>query len=217
MPINVVIGLFIQIIAITVGLLYWKSLILSYRLIIGQVGMALLCQIGARYLAVELQQNNAWVFNIYLLVEVYLLTFSAFFILKNEHAKKIILMSLVVITAHWLYALGNNDFFSLFNWFFVFSAFFIVVIYTVVLFNKAVFQNQKILLHPLFILCIAHIIYFACIIPLFGILNNLFINDMVAAQKLYVINHVVNFLRYSLVALAFYLYGSQAKRGYVRQ
>lgn len=217
MPINVVIGLFIQIIAITVGLLYWKSLILSYRLIIGQVGMALLCQIGARYLAVELQQNNAWVFNIYLLVEVYLLTFSAFFILKNEHAKKIILMSLVVITAHWLYALGNNDFFSLFNWFFVFSAFFIVVIYTVVLFNKAVFQSQKILLHPLFILCIAHIIYFACIIPLFGILNNLFINDMVAAQKLYVINHVVNFLRYSLVAVAFYLYGSQAKRGYVRQ
>lgn len=212
MPFNIIIGLLIQVVAVVIGLAFWKSMILPYRLVIVQVGMAILCQTVARYFAVTLGENNSWIFNIYMLLEILLLVSAGLLFLKGGGVRNILSILLFAMVVYWVITYAFNDFFSLFNWFFVFSALVIVITYVLVLFNHAIFQSKKILQQPLFILSVAHVVYFACIIPLFGIISNLFVNNMMAAHKLYVINDVVNFLRYFLVAIAFYLGGLQAKK-----
>jgi hypothetical protein len=62
---------------------------------------------------------------------------------------------------------------------------------------------------PEFWLSISHVVFFSCTIPVHGLYNYLVDTSPDTLEKLYSIVNVLNHIRYPLVALALYLYGSQ--------
>ena len=206
----------IKLIAIFIGFTFWRKFDISYRLIFIHLLIALVVEALGLYLNYIKQPNNFWLFNIYMIIEVWLIGLAGKYFLQDKLSDRYILISLIGFSVYWIISFKYKPITSLLNVFFILTFFFLVAVYIAVLVKKT-FINNNVFNDPLFYLCVSCILYFACLIPLLGLINYLFSNNMKAAFNLFYISHILNFLRYSLVAVAFYLYGSQVKRGYVRQ
>lgn len=194
-----------KIIAIVIGLCFFKFLSKPYRLILVQVIFALLCEWGAQFIVKHYHRNNIWVFNIYLLVEVWLIGLAGRLLLRNKLIQKFVLPVLILATLIWcsnIYFSGMADFA---NWCFVASSLILIVLYFIVLFDNALFSSQKIITQPVFWLSFSIIIFFGCDLPYFGIRNYLVNKHSDIELKVDYINYILNFIRYPLVAISFIL------------
>lgn len=203
-------------IASLIGLYYWKSLSSAYRFVLSQTICAFTFESIGTYLTFVAHIPNAFIYNIYLLLELLFLSVGGAHFISRLY-RKYVYAGLGVVTVFWIFNVIVGSFFELFNWLFVGSSILLVVLYSIVLFQQVVFKKIKIKLQPVFYLCLSVIFYFTSVVPLFGLINYLMKSNMLYANKLYYINLSLAVLRYALVAIAFYLYGSQARRGYVRQ
>ena len=84
----------------------------------------------------------------------------------------------------------------------------LVYIYMSVM-SVTLFGAGKVWLQPGLWLSISVISFSACTIPFYSIYNYLAQNDPVLLKQLFNIVLLLNFIRYPLVALSLYLYGSQ--------
>lgn len=155
--------------------------------------------------------NNVPMFNTYVILELWLIGSACRLYIHNSLIKRLILMGMIALTIYWLLDVIVNGIVLFKNGIFVAISLFYVVCFLTLLISKSIFSQKKIYLQPLFILAVATILYFAAIIPFFGLMNYLTTNDMSLAIKLFKINIAAAILRYALVAIAFYLYGNQAK------
>ncbi len=203
-----------KIFAVIIGLVNWRLLTKPYKLIAVQVCLILLTESLGLYLNHVRQCNNVFLFNIYNILEVWLLAYIGKQFITTKFAR-LILPILIFLTVYWFYCVLLRGIDEFFNWFFVVYCFFLVIIFTVILFTNALFNRKKVLGEPLFLICISIILYYGCTVPLFGVMNYLIKNDINTAARLFYISHTVEVLRYLLIAIAFYLYGRQAKRAYV--
>lgn len=201
-------------VAIIIGFYYRKTLPYQYRLLVWQVIIALIAEVLGKYLNLIHHSNNSWVFNIYMLAEVILIGWAGSFFIDNKSTQSLIKTSVCGFILLWIYYYYSLGISNLFNWFFVLSSLFSVGVYTYIILRRVLFSGN-IYSNPVFLICISIIIYFACVIPLFGTIKFLIKDNAVIAEKLYLINAFANVLRYALVAIAFYLYGRQAKRAHV--
>ncbi len=215
MPVNIIITSFFELLAILAGLYCWKLLSLPYRLLLIQVVLALIIEITGWAINKYLHINNLWLFNIYAIIEVWLLGLACSMFITVRKIEKLIWFLLPLITICWIVSVFVNGFFEFNNWIVVAIAIFYVVFYIAALFSSSIFGQKKALAQPLFLVAIAIIIYYATIIPLFGLMNHLVKDNLHTANKLFKINAVAAILRYTLVSIAFYLYGRQAKRAHV--
>lgn len=214
MPVRVYFIFLVIVLCIIAGVSSWKNLILPYRLILVQVVIALIFESLGVYLSIILHLSNSWLFNIYMLLELLLLGMSGTYFIDIKY-KKLVFSGVVAGTFFWIVNLFQNPFNKLYNWSYIASATVIIGIYLGVLFTVVLFRTKRILSHPLFYLCGSFILYFASVIPLFGLLNYLINDDLPMANKLFYINVSLNVFRYVMIAIAFYLYGRQAKRAHV--
>lgn len=194
-----------KIIAIAIGIYYFKFLPNPYRYILAQVVLALLCEWGAELFVKHYHRNNIWIFNWYLLAEVWLNGLAGKQLLKNKLIQKVVIPVLVLITLIWcanIYISGMVDFA---NWCFVASSLMLIVLYFIVLFDNALFLSQKIITQPVFWLSFSIILFFGCDLPYFGIRNYLANKHSDIELKVDIINYVLNFVRYPLVAISFIL------------
>lgn len=217
MPIHLYPIFILKIISLCIGVYYWGRLTMPYRLLFSYVIISMLTDSIGLYLNEIKSPNNYWLFNMYNLSDVWLMSLIGLGFIKDATYRAIVLAFLVLLTGYWCYDFLLNRNKEFFNWFVVTYAVFLIVIYVAILLKSVLFKNKMILTDPLFVLCVSTIFFYGCIIPLFGVLNFLIKTDVNTAKKLFNINVVVNILRYILIAIAFYLYGSQAKRGYVQQ
>lgn len=205
-----------KLLALLIGIYNNKYFPFAYRLFVLHVFTALFTEVLGLYL-ISIKYSNVLLFNVFNLLEVWLLTLAAASLVSHGYIKKTLYSFLILISFYWVYNviyLSNRQYF---NWHLVTYSVFFIVIYIVVLFDNSLFRQKHLLRQPLFLICLSVILYCGSSIPLFGTLNFLVETDMKTAAKLFYISHVMNILRYSLVALAFYLYGRQAKRGYAGQ
>lgn len=217
MPFDFVALLFTKTIALFLGIRLWRILPTAYRLVFLVTLISLVLEIVGKYIATVLHQDNVWVFNIYALVQTIMLGIAGLLYADKTLSRKIIFALLVVLTCFWVMYAINQNIDKLFNWFFVSSAIAMVITYIIVLLDNSLFKQQRIFTQPLFLISISYIIYFGSTIPLFGVMNVLVETDMHVASALFKINQVANIICYALIAIAFYLYGKQAKREHVRQ
>lgn len=217
MALTIILSCVIKVFCIILGLSKWRNFSTGYKIIVLQILVALFVEIGGLYIGEIQHHNNAWLYNIYLLVEVILLTIAAVNFTKSTKLNRIFLLSATLVSSYWIYLFVTKQHNQLFNWFIIISAFLSLSMYIIVLLDNAIFSQKNLVHQPLFLLGSSIIIYYACIIPLFGVINYLLENSYAYARKLYYINQSVNILRYSLVVIALYLYGRQATHAYANR
>ncbi len=214
MSIRIILPVAVKLIPILVGLYYWTVLKRPYRLIFIQTLTALLVEGLGRYIVVGLKQGNGWLFNLYALVDMLFLVTIAMLFFNNKLLKKVTFVLLLILVLVWS-ANMLADYSSFSTTYLILSSLLTVALYVFVLLENLLFKSQKLIFQPLFLISISIVIYYASIIPLFGVWNQLQRSDPTTAKGLYYINEFANILRYLLVAIAFYLCGCQAKKAYV--
>lgn len=206
------IGIVTKLIAFITGLLYLKRLPQAYKVLAIQTSIAMLVEAIGFYTGYFLNQNNLWIFNIYALIELCLLTYIGIQLSDSHLLKKLYIPIVLLFTAYWGLFICLQGIHVMPVTFILTIAFFFILLYAYILLSNLVFKKNKIISQPLFLLSVSIIIYYASIIPLFGLFNSLIEGDIGLAEKLYDINRVANSLRYVLVGLVFYLYARQVTK-----
>jgi hypothetical protein len=206
-------SIIVKVAAIVVGIVYWKWLPLPYRIIMAQVFVGILAETAGKIMNLLHYPSNQWVFNIYMLLETLLLSSAAYFFMNEDSMRRLAKYLLFFFIGFWPLCLYLYTFFQFFSAYYVSYSFFLILLYTYVLTNYALFTKKKLLGNPLFIICISVIMMFAGTIPYFGTLKHVVENDVDVALLFFYVIITINLIRYSLVTIAFYLCGSQAKKG----
>lgn len=217
MPSYLAVTYIIQLVTLLIGLTNWSRLKLAYKLILIQVLLALIADFSAWVVSHYWHAHNGIIFNSYNVLELWLLGLAVYAFISHAQFKKFIRFVLPILTLSWLTIIIIKGPYVFNNWIVLVEAIFYLISFVFVLFNNSLFSAKEIYKQPLFLIAISVILYFSTIIPLFGLLNYLVESDANIARKLYQINNVANPVRYALVAIAFYLYAREAKRGYVPQ
>ncbi len=205
-----------ELLAILSGVHIWKKLEFPYKLLLLQVIGAFITEFSGWGIGFLLHKNNMWVYNIYILGEVWLLGAVCSHLITNSVARKAIRVMLPVITLFWGITTYVNSIFVFNNWTVIVVSIFYLLFYITALYDNSIFSRKKLFTQPIFLISISIIIYHTTIIPLFGLVNYLVENNVHIANRLYFINQGAAILRYALIAVAFYLYGKQARAAYVQ-
>lgn len=217
MDTNLIIIYATELLAILSGVYALQSLSLPYKLMLLQVVLSITHDLGAWLITHILLMNSNLVFNIYVHVELWIIGYACVLFINTKFAQRLILGSILAITIYGLISTYIKGIFVFNNWLIVITALFFIVVFILLLFHNSVFTAKKAYAQPLFLIAVSVILYCATIIPLFGLYGYLVKNDVQVIDKLFSINRFGLILRYSLVAIAFYLYARQAKRGYVSE
>jgi len=198
----------IKVFTIIVGLFYFKKLNKAFRYILWQVIVVSGCETLGNFTSYH-SQNNLWVFNFfYLLPELWLTGMAARELTTNSKLKKATPYLLGLGTFVWginITVYGINIFA---NWALIYIGVTLCIIYMNVLIKNS-WSEQSPFLQPEFWLSLSVILFFSCNIPYYGMFNFLSYESPVLLRKLFYINKGLNFIRYPLIALSFYLYARQ--------
>src|SRR5690606_13206391 len=91
----------VKIFAIAVGFICFKNLETGHKLLLFQVVFALIAEVYGIYFAAVYKANNLWIFNIYTLIEIWLLLIAARYFIISVKFKKAVNYILPLITALW--------------------------------------------------------------------------------------------------------------------
>lgn len=201
-----------KVLVIIIGCLYYKKLTAPYKIIFFHLVFAFFTEALGICLTLIEQPNNVWLFNIYLIVELWMIGWAGQMFLQRQDIKKYIKWILCAFTIYWIINWVKHTEGYLLNTFSVLSSFFLVALYVLVFFSNLSFTRQNMFSNPLFYICVSCLLYFACFIPLLGLFNYLAQTNKKMASNLYAINLALNYIRYGLVGVAFYLCGTQAQK-----
>lgn len=182
-----------------------------YRLILLQIILALFIEIGGLVLSKTNAHDNSWLYNIYALAESWVLGGVCLQTLSLKKVKKVIFSILVGCSVVWIIETIMTGFFTFNNKFFVVWALSAIVVFIYSLIANSVFANSSVIKQPFFLLAMGIVIYYASIIPTFGLLNIVIDEDSELAVRLYDITLVAAIIRYALTAAALYLHGRKAR------
>lgn len=151
-------------------------------------------------------QNNIWLSNPYVLVEIWLVAIITQKILSEytKHTKWIYFL-LIPVSALWVQSTINYGFSVFVNWFYATSSIVLILASTILLFHLSN-SGKKIYASPDFWYAVALAISCSITIPLFGLHNYLIEQGNNELHKqLYYINQISGIIRYSLIAVSFYI------------
>ncbi|RYZ52959.1 MAG: hypothetical protein EOP49_08300 [Sphingobacteriales bacterium] len=145
---------------------------------------------------------NFWFYNVYMLPDCLLVATAAWALIKNKVAAGILLAAMALFTVAWGINFAQRpDTFA--TGIFMAECLLVLVAYLYVITDR-IASDGKGLARPLIWLCFIQIVYYACQLPLFMVLGYLIKNDLSLASKVYMINPVLNIIRYSLTAFCFW-------------
>lgn len=192
---------------------YYKILPKAYKLILIHVIIITSCEIAGNYLSYG-NKNNSWVFNIFwILPELVLMSWAGAYLIPNRTIKRTIPFLVVLGLVLWAGSIYINGINTFANYYFLYVCLVLIVIYLSVLLGN-LFDAANISKQPFFWLSLSVLLYFSCDLPYFGLHSLLIDKYPVMAHRLYNINTVLNFIRYPLVAVSFYMLGKQTKNVY---
>lgn len=198
-----------------IGVVYYKRLPKAFKLVLCQVILALICESLAKYLIVShsYRYNNLWIFNIYLLGEIWLNGIAGRMLINNKTIKKVIPFLLAGLTVLWSINIYVESMASFANWCFIATSIVLIFIYFAVLFDLALFKNQRIVNQPAFWLSLSILLFFGCDLPYFGLRNYLIGHQLNGIEhRLHTINTILSLIRYPLIAISFILCGYGRKQ-----
>ena len=189
--------------AIAIGAKSYSKLSFAYKLLLFQSTLAFIAEAIGFYTGFLHGYNNSAFFNIYLLIDLWLVGYIGKILLsKHNQYHKVIPFALSIVTVIWGYGIYLNGFSVFSHWLLFFGGILQLAIFITLLFHTAN-NGSKISSQPSFWLSVAIIIFSGSIIPLFGLYDYLVTADVKLMYKLYYINQIAGILRYSLIAVSF--------------
>ncbi len=196
-----------KIFSVFIGVYFFKYLSRPYKLVLLLIAIALFCESYGYYISKYNHAHNAWLFNIYIIVEVWLLGISATYLINSTKIKNIFLLLLATNSLIWIGIILQYSIYVFANVSMVVGCCFITVIYVIVLYTNSLFSDKAALKQPVFWLSVSTILYFACDIPYMGLHNYMIQYMPSVSKKLGNINTILDIIRYPLVAISFILLG----------
>ncbi len=195
---------------IIVGFVFFKSILRPYKFVLCLVIIATICEMYGYYLS-HIHKPNFWLFNLYMLFEIWFMGIAAIYFVDKKNIKKLFLLLLVISSIIWLSIVISNSISTFANFALVCNSVILAVMYIIVLFKNSLFSKKNILIQPIFWVSISTIIYFSCIIPYMGLHNYLSDNMPAIAGQLMDINDVLDIVRFPLIGISFILLGRKNK------
>jgi len=198
-----------KLLSIIVGLLCYKLLSPAFRIALLQVVVAMCAEIYGYYLSTN-SDNNLWFFNFYWLVEMWIVGWIAMKTLTDKRIIRII--TYLLLTATFILALNiyihGVKFYA--NWGISFICITLVIVYLIVLFNN-LFGTKKLLTDAIFWFSISILLFYGCLLPYYGLFNFLYSRYPDILNQFFNITIALDFIRYPIVALSFYLFARRQK------
>lgn len=208
---NLIIALISKVFAIIIAILYFNRFSKPYKLVFIQIVVAVIVESLGFYIGNIRHHHNIWLFNIYELLDFWLMTIVAKYFLNGKMYAQAIYILLFIATALWIFNCWYSGIDVVLTWYTVYDRVALLLIYLLVLFNSAIFKFDKLIDQPLFWLCFGSIIFYGVGLPTFALLNYMNANNEKLAESLFNIIKSINFLRYLFVGYSFYLIGKQSK------
>ena len=131
--------------ALIAGGYYFKYLSPPYRLVVYVIAVAAFCESYGYYIVKHLHEYNSWVFNYYIMAEVWMMGLAAVYLVTNYKLKRMFYLLMVAASAIWIINILNYSIYVLANFSMVVCQLFMTVMYFAVLFTNGIFVNKKIL------------------------------------------------------------------------
>lgn len=203
----------IKLSVIIVGMYYFFNLSLPYRIFIFQAAGAIITETTGLAIVRSFHQSNLWVFNIFYLLEHWMLALAGFCFLRKIWASRIIIPLLLFITLVWVWGVYTSGIFVFYTSFGLAHHIILVLIYLAVLYYSIVFRRVKLRKHPQLWISLSVIIFYGCELPFQGMFTYLAEHHPEILKALFhPIVWTLNFIRYPMTAYALYLAGSQDKK-----
>lgn len=197
-----------KIIPLIIGIYFFRFLPKPYKLVFYHLLIVCVCEITGYFLT-QAGQTNGWLFNFFwLLPELLLMGIAGKDLIQSKLMKNVATVLMFIGIVIWIvniYKSGINQFA---NWTFIYISIMLIVIYLNVLFG-CIFNGTNLTGSPAFWLSVSVILYFSCALPYFGLFQYLNTTSRSLAKGLFYINEFLNFVRYPMVAVSFYLLGKQ--------
>lgn len=193
--------------ALFAGIYYFRHLTPPYKLTMYLVAIAIFFESYGYYIR-STGHMNAWLFNFYIPIEMWLLGVAGMYFLPNRRVKMITAIFLIISTIIWASNIVANTVYVYANYAMACGALILTVLYFAVLFANSLFNTKQILRQPLFWLALSNILYFGCIVPFLGLFQ--YLTQMpTLGKELATINYILNFIRYPMVGVSFILLGRE--------
>lgn len=199
-----------KILALIVGGYYFRVLTPPYRLIFFVTLLAGLVEIAGVLIYKVFHVPNAWIFNIYMIIEFSVYCIAAMHFLPNG-VRKYIILAMLTGWSIWIYQIVRHSIveFSVFS--LVSGSLIIDVLYISILVLNTMHSSSALSKNPLFWLSISVVLYYVCDIPYMTVLTDTMNNYM--HKKINMpsldINNILNCITHLLVAFSFLLIGKQ--------
>lgn len=200
-----------KVLILSIAIYYARYLSTAYWLIVLQVAIAIFCDSYGKYLVYH-NQYNTWLYNYYMLAELWLTGSAAVYFIKKKILKQGVLFALLLVNMIWIIEVFHYGIIRFATNTFMSLCVVLIIIYTGVLFNRSIFTNKSIIKQPVFWLALSVILYFGCDLPYLGLNNYLVKMSMSMAEKLFLINQLLDITRYVLIGIGIFLHGYQHKK-----
>jgi lysylphosphatidylglycerol synthetase-like protein (DUF2156 family) len=193
------------------GIYYFNRLPLPYKLVLYLDAIAMFCEACGYYISQVKRLPNAWLFNLYMPTEVWLMSIAAILLVDSKRMKVLFGALLLLNSTYYIYSIANHSLSVFAGFSMVFGCIVLSFMYIVLLFSNSLFSSKDIMKQPIFWLCASTILYFGCDIPNMGLHN--FISGRLHdyADQIQTINSVLDVIRYPILAISFILLGRQGK------
>ena len=195
--------------ALITGGYYFRFLSLPYKLVLFLIAIAASFECSGYYIAMHLHEPNSWLFNLYILIDVFFMGSAAILLIDNRKTRRLFMVFIFIDSIIWIMDIITNSIYEFANFAMVCNLIFSTIMFLIVLFSNSIFHSKKMLKQPVFWLSVSTILYSACDIPYMGLHNYLIIHAPVLSNELFTINTVLDIVRYPLVAISFILLGRQ--------
>lgn len=212
-----------KIFAIAIGAIYIRALSTAHRLLLLQVVLAVITELTAWYLAAAYKANNMWVFNIYVIIEFWLLLMAGRGFIASRSVKTGIVYSIILISFIWTVEVFFQGFKKWPTKTVTIGCILIMIVYFKALFDQVLFSKMPPYKLSIFWLSLSLILFYGCVLPFMALYNffSVYYAEISRVLQDYMIN-IVNFLRYPMMGIAFYLHAQEitkatkTKPGYVQ-
>lgn len=198
--------LLIKLLAVLYGIYNWNRLNTFLKLVAIHSVTTFTTELTGMIMLMLHYTQNAIVFNISLPIELLVLCASCLTLFRSLEVKTAAVGLILCSYVYWSFLVLTSGINNYFNWYRVVSSIIIVLVFTTALLKSSVFNNDNVFKQPVFLVSSGKIIYYAVTIPLFGLYTYMVENSIGAIRQLFYISHVTDFIQYSAVIVAIYLY-----------
>ena len=167
-----------------------KKLSVPYKIMLILVAFATVIECYGLYISTVLHNQNAWLFNIYMIIEVWLMGLSAIYLIYNKYLKIFWFLLLSSTSTYWIIDIYSHSIFQFATSSLILNCIILTFMYIVVLFSNSLFSTKNIFSQPVFWLCFSTILFFGCDIPFMGLHNYLFDKNPKLGDQLVNINNI---------------------------